>query len=53
MAAGGELVIGCLAHAVTFPLRAQLVNLNSGACFESLFMAAKVNTADKVVAKLP
>jgi hypothetical protein len=39
--------------AVTEPLRAQLVNLDNGACWESVFPTAKVNTADKIVAVLP
>jgi hypothetical protein len=38
---------------VTLPLRAQFVNLDSGACYESVFTTAKKNTADRVVAKLP
>jgi len=38
---------------VTAPLRAQLVNLDNGACWESVFPTAKVNSADKVVALLP
>jgi hypothetical protein len=39
--------------AVTFPLTAQLVNLDSGACWESAFATEKTNTASKVVAKAP
>jgi hypothetical protein len=39
--------------AATFPVRAQLVNLDSGACWESTFASATKNTADKIVAKLP
>lgn len=39
--------------AATFPIRAQLVNLDSGACWESTFTTAKKNTPEKVVAKIP
>lgn len=38
---------------VTFPVRAQLVNLDNGACWESVFPTAKKNEADKVIAVLP
>lgn len=38
---------------VTFPVKAQLVNLDSGACWESVFATEKTNTASKVVAVLP
>lgn len=37
----------------TLPLRAQLVNLDSGACWESVFASAKTNTSKKVVAATP
>ena len=35
------------------PLRAQLINLDSGACWESVFASAKKNTAKKVIAVTP
>jgi hypothetical protein len=38
---------------VTAPLRAQLVNLDSGACWESMFATAKKNTTKKVIAVTP
>jgi len=38
---------------VTFPVTAQLVNLDSGACWNSVFTTAKKNETDKVVALLP
>lgn len=38
---------------VTPPLRAQLVNLDTGACWESTFATATTNTEKKVVAKVP
>ena len=37
----------------TPPLRAQLINLDSGACWESVFATAKTNTTKKVVAITP
>jgi hypothetical protein len=39
--------------AVTFPVTAQLVNLDSGACWASVFTTARKNQANKVVALLP
>ncbi|MEO8602541.1 MAG: metallophosphoesterase family protein [bacterium] len=36
-----------------FPLRAQLVNLDSGTCWESAFAIAKTNSSKRVVATLP
>ncbi|MBX3027119.1 metallophosphoesterase family protein [bacterium] len=38
---------------VTAPLKAQLVNLDSGACWESVFATAKKNTDKKVIAVAP
>lgn len=37
----------------TLPLRAQLINLDSGACWESVFADAKTNTTKKLVAAVP
>ena len=37
----------------TLPLRAQLINLDSGTCWESVFATAKTNTSKKVVAAIP
>jgi hypothetical protein len=45
--------IGMTPLAVTFPVKAQLVNLDSGACWESAFPTAKKNEADKVIAVQP
>jgi hypothetical protein len=50
-AKGAGTGIGPLA--VTFPVKAQLVNLDSGACWESVFAMPKKNTADKVTAESP
>jgi hypothetical protein len=38
---------------LTFPILAQFVNLDTGACWESTFTTAKKNTTDKVVTVLP
>jgi hypothetical protein len=45
--------IGMTPLAVTFPVKAQLVNLDNGACWESAFPTAKKNEADKVIAVQP
>ena len=44
---------GVPALPATPPLRAQLVNLDTGACWESVFATAKQNTAKKVIAVTP
>jgi len=44
---------GVVPLSVTFPVTAQLVNLDTGACWASVFTAAKKNEASKVVALLP
>ena len=50
-ARGGNAAVPTLPAA--FPLRAQLINLDSGTCWESQFATAKTNSAKKVVAVLP
>ncbi|MCC6766744.1 MAG: metallophosphoesterase family protein [Deltaproteobacteria bacterium] len=49
--AGASLALP--AGAPAFPLTAQLINLQSGACWESVFPTAKVNDGVKLSAKLP
>jgi hypothetical protein len=44
---------GIASLSLSFPVRAQLINLDSGACWESNFATAKKNDNDKVVAVLP
>jgi hypothetical protein len=38
---------------VTTPVTAQLVNLDSGKCWQSQFTTTRTNQADRVVAAIP
>ena len=45
--------LGMQSLLASFPLTAQLINRDTGACWQSAFPSAKTNTADKVTAALP